>query len=135
MKTRTTALQISGAILLGVTGVAATAQTPEPGAGYVNEDEDEFPWGLLGLLGLAGLLGMKRDDRQASRNDIGSPARWKTVTVDLPRGRPPSIESQAVCNMPLKRSYATDLRPIIWASVMESTFLLPPVRLERRHAL
>lgn len=27
------------------------------------EDDDDFPWGLLGLLGLAGLLGMKRRDR------------------------------------------------------------------------
>ncbi len=28
------------------------------------EDDDDFPWGLLGLLGLAGLLGLKRrDDR------------------------------------------------------------------------
>jgi hypothetical protein len=77
MKMRTTAIQISGAILLGMTSVAATAQTtsPEPGAGYVNEDEREFPWGLLGLLGLAGLLGMKREDRQSNRNDTGSRAR------------------------------------------------------------
>ena len=27
------------------------------------EDDDGFPWGLLGLLGLAGLLGAKRRDR------------------------------------------------------------------------
>lgn len=27
------------------------------------EDDDDFPWGLLGLLGLAGLLGMKRNER------------------------------------------------------------------------
>ena len=26
------------------------------------EDDDDFPWGLLGLLGLAGLLGLKRRD-------------------------------------------------------------------------
>ena len=26
------------------------------------EDDDEFPWGLLGLLGLAGLLGLKKRD-------------------------------------------------------------------------
>ena len=77
MKMRTTALQISGAILLGMTSVAAVAQStiPEPGGGYVTEDKDEFPWGLLGLLGLAGLLGMKREDRQSSRNDTGSRAR------------------------------------------------------------
>ena len=26
------------------------------------DDDDDFPWGLLGLLGLAGLLGLKRRD-------------------------------------------------------------------------
>ncbi len=26
------------------------------------DDDDGFPWGLLGLLGLAGLMGRKRDD-------------------------------------------------------------------------
>jgi hypothetical protein len=77
MKIRRKALQLAGAILLGMTSVAAAAQTtgPEPGAGYTTEDKDEFPWGLLGLLGLAGLLGMKRDDRQASRDETTSRAR------------------------------------------------------------
>jgi MYXO-CTERM domain-containing protein len=28
----------------------------------VEEDDADFPWGLLGLLGLAGLLGLKRRD-------------------------------------------------------------------------
>ncbi len=34
-------------------------------AGYVAraDDDNDFPWGLLGLLGLAGLLGLKRNDR------------------------------------------------------------------------
>ena len=27
-----------------------------------HDDDDDFPWGLLGLLGLAGLLGRKRAD-------------------------------------------------------------------------
>ncbi|HEX9964777.1 MAG TPA: WGxxGxxG family protein [Allosphingosinicella sp.] len=27
------------------------------------EDDDDFPWGLLGLLGLAGLLGLKKRER------------------------------------------------------------------------
>lgn len=31
------------------------------------EDDDDFPWGLLGLLGLAGLLGLKRRDRDEYR--------------------------------------------------------------------
>lgn len=41
------------------TGMAAdpAMMTTEP-----VEDDNEFPWGLLGLLGLAGLLGRKRDD-------------------------------------------------------------------------
>lgn len=36
------------------------------------EDDDAFPWGLLGLLGLAGLFGLKRRDRDdvyADRTD------------------------------------------------------------------
>ena len=28
-----------------------------------DDDDDDFPWGLLGLLGLAGLLGLRRHDR------------------------------------------------------------------------
>lgn len=28
----------------------------------VQDDDNDFPWGLLGLLGLAGLLGRKRND-------------------------------------------------------------------------
>jgi MYXO-CTERM domain-containing protein len=39
----------------------------------VREDDDDFPWGLLGLLGLAGLLGLKRKD-----NDIHVDARRDT---------------------------------------------------------
>ena len=31
-------------------------------AAPVQDDDDDFPWGLLGLLGLAGLLGLKRRD-------------------------------------------------------------------------
>ena len=27
------------------------------------EDDDDFPWGILGLLGLAGLMGLKKRDR------------------------------------------------------------------------
>lgn len=47
--------------------VIAPAGTPAMAAdtdiGTVQQDEDDgFPWGLLGLLGLAGLLGLKKDD-------------------------------------------------------------------------
>ena len=31
------------------------------------EDDDDFPWGLLGLLGLAGLMGRKRLDDDVHR--------------------------------------------------------------------
>ena len=58
-------LAIAGAILLGTAGTsAAAAQTTasEAGSGYVTQEDDEFPLGLLGLLGLAGLLGLKRKD-------------------------------------------------------------------------
>jgi len=37
------------------------------------EEEDDFPWGLLGLLGLAGLMGLKKRD-----NDIHVDARHNT---------------------------------------------------------
>jgi MYXO-CTERM domain-containing protein len=42
-----------------------TVATPAPPV----EQEDEFPWGLLGLLGLAGLLGARRhhDNHVAAR--------------------------------------------------------------------
>lgn len=46
--------------------VAAPAAPPSDTtvAPSAQEDDDEFPWGLLGLLGLAGLLGLsRRDDR------------------------------------------------------------------------
>jgi MYXO-CTERM domain-containing protein len=42
-------------------------------AAPVQEEDDDFPWGLLGLLGLAGLLGLKRKD-----NDIHVDARRDT---------------------------------------------------------
>lgn len=43
---------------------AAAQTTADPAAYPVEQEEDEFPLGLLGLLGLAGLLGLKRrDDR------------------------------------------------------------------------
>ena len=63
-----------GAILAAALAVlspaAALAQSNTTGTdtGYTattqeREDDDGFPWGLLGLLGLAGLLGLKRKER------------------------------------------------------------------------
>jgi MYXO-CTERM domain-containing protein len=39
------------------------ADTDTTYAAPAREDDDEFPWGLLGLLGLAGLLGLKKRER------------------------------------------------------------------------
>lgn len=65
MKYTGRSLAVAGAMLLGAASTNATAQATatEAGSGYVTqEDDDEFPLGLLGLLGLAGLLGLKRKD-------------------------------------------------------------------------
>ena len=59
------ALAISPVAAFAQAGVDTTAMdaTAAPA-----EQEDEFPWGLLGLLGLAGLLGAKRrDDHRDNR--------------------------------------------------------------------
>ena len=55
---------------------ADPALDPAMTAVPVEEDDNDFPWGLLGLLGLAGLLGRnKRDthvhhDTTTTRRDI-----------------------------------------------------------------
>ncbi|HEX8308438.1 MAG TPA: WGxxGxxG family protein [Allosphingosinicella sp.] len=59
------------AAALALSPAAALAQTNDTGVGTadttyaapVQEEEDDFPWGLLGLLGLAGLLGLKKKER------------------------------------------------------------------------
>jgi MYXO-CTERM domain-containing protein len=55
----------TAAALLGAPALAqTTATTADPAMmSEPVEENNEFPWGLLGLLGLAGLLGRKRDDR------------------------------------------------------------------------
>lgn len=71
---------IAAAILV-LSPAAAVAQndtgTTDAGATEVRtierEDDNDFPWGLLGLLGLAGLLGRKKHD-----SDIHVDARHKT---------------------------------------------------------
>lgn len=35
----------------------------------VEDDDNDFPWGILGLLGLAGLLGRKRHDTHHVHTD------------------------------------------------------------------
>lgn len=77
MKYTGRSLAIAGAMLLGTASTSATAQTTatEAGSGYVTHEEDDgFPWGLLGLLGLAGLLGRKREDRRSVRAESANRA-------------------------------------------------------------
>jgi MYXO-CTERM domain-containing protein len=77
MKLTSKALTVALAATLGT---PAAAQTVDPAAdpALVNpapvsddEDDDDFPWGLLGLLGLAGLIPRKRrdDDIRVDRTD------------------------------------------------------------------
>jgi MYXO-CTERM domain-containing protein len=42
---------------------AAPVQTTQP----VQEDNNDFPWGLLGLVGLAGLAGLRRQPEPVRR--------------------------------------------------------------------
>ena len=64
MKRTTQSGILTAAALAVLSPAAALAQDTNADAGYTTaqtrEDDDDFPWGLLGLLGLAGLLGLKR---------------------------------------------------------------------------
>jgi MYXO-CTERM domain-containing protein len=66
MKFTSKALTVAVAVTLAA---PAVAQTADPAADPMMtnpapvEEDDDFPWGLLGLLGLAGLLGLKKRDR------------------------------------------------------------------------
>ncbi len=69
MKLRSERLAAVAALALIAT--PAVAQNTMAGDAGVypatQEEDDEFPWGLLGLLGLAGLMGMKRKDDDIHR--------------------------------------------------------------------
>jgi MYXO-CTERM domain-containing protein len=68
------------AVALAVTLTSpAVAQTADPATDPamtnpvpVENNDDDFPWGLLGLLGLAGLLGLKRRDRDDVHHTTGT---------------------------------------------------------------
>lgn len=63
MKIKSLAIVPIVAVALAATPAAAQ-NTGDPAATTYpveQEDDDDFPWGLLGLAGLAGLLGRKRD--------------------------------------------------------------------------
>ena len=56
---------LMAATLLAFAPAAALAQDYNNSMGTTyaapqQEEDDDFPWGLLGLLGLAGLLGLKK---------------------------------------------------------------------------
>jgi len=58
------ALTLSPAAALAQNDTTAGTATDTTYATPVQqEDDDDFPWGLLGLLGLAGLLGLKKRER------------------------------------------------------------------------
>jgi MYXO-CTERM domain-containing protein len=65
---------VMSAIALGTAAPAVAQAATGPATTYpaTQENEDEFPWGLLGLLGLAGLLGLKRRDDDHTRTGTGS---------------------------------------------------------------
>ena len=46
---------------------SAQSTAADPAMTEPADDDDDFPWGLLGLLGLAGLLGRKRNDHDVNR--------------------------------------------------------------------
>jgi hypothetical protein len=68
---KTKVLTFAVAIALAGGAYPAVAQDAGTGDAYANtasqEEDNDFPWGLLGLLGLAGLMGRKRDNNDDSR--------------------------------------------------------------------
>jgi MYXO-CTERM domain-containing protein len=65
--TRVTTYLAGAALAVAIPSVtmaqdAANTTDPYATTAAPVEDDDDFPWGLLGLLGLAGLLGLKRRD-------------------------------------------------------------------------
>jgi MYXO-CTERM domain-containing protein len=69
------------ALLTAGAAAQASAQQQQPGAatqapssqqvnqGQNRDDDNDFPWGLLGLLGLAGLAGLKRREHVVRHDD------------------------------------------------------------------
>jgi hypothetical protein len=57
------ALALSPAAALAQNDATAGTADTTTYAAPVQDDDDDFPWGLLGLLGLAGLLGLKKKER------------------------------------------------------------------------
>jgi MYXO-CTERM domain-containing protein len=74
MRLLVTSLTAAAALAVAAPALAQTAPDPamaDPAVAAttpVEDDDNDFPWGLLGLIGLAGLLGRKRDDRRYDTN-------------------------------------------------------------------
>lgn len=67
MRTRNTSALLAAAALAALTPtIAPAAQSGTVDTSYGNpqaqEEDDRFPWGLLGLLGLLGLMPRKRKE-------------------------------------------------------------------------
>lgn len=63
MRSKAISAAVAASALALLTPTALSAQATDPVlVEEPREEDDEFPWGLLGLLGLAGLLGLKRRD-------------------------------------------------------------------------
>ena len=62
MRTNTITAVLAATALSALVPAAASAQPTDDVVVSDTEDDDGFPWGLLGLFGLAGLLGLKRRD-------------------------------------------------------------------------
>ena len=75
---RSTKTILAAAALAAILPGAAVAQTGDANTvdtSYGNpqpEEDDDFPWGLLGLLGLAGLIPRKRRDHVHVDNRTGT---------------------------------------------------------------
>ena len=79
--TTTTVDTINGAIAADPAMADTTMATTDPMAMPVErEDDNDFPWGLLGLLGLAGLLGRNKRDTHVHHETVNHDA---TVRRDV----------------------------------------------------
>jgi MYXO-CTERM domain-containing protein len=62
------------------TAVATVTTQNSPPVQTTQEDDNGFPWGLLGLAGLAGLAGLRRQPEPVQRETI------KTASPDTSKG-------------------------------------------------
>ena len=63
-------LAVAAALVAAAPAVAQDNASVDPALAVpADNDDDSFPWGLLGLLGLAGLIPRKRNTDNDNRND------------------------------------------------------------------